>query len=98
MEPISSLPFSLYLLKTPCFARRERFVPESVRHSRALACKSPMSFLQSVTALRETLDIPSDVSVPAAVKLMTEMMGLPQHDAEGKGLPLPLQVSALVDP
>ena len=49
--------------------------------------------LRTVTALRWALDTPPRLSVPDAVKLMSEMMGLPCSSEAS----LPEQVEALVE-
>jgi hypothetical protein len=50
-----------------------------------------------VHALREQLDVPIELSLPGAVKHMSDIMGLPANAPDGKLIPLPVQVEALAE-
>lgn len=56
-----------------------------------------MSFLDVVAALRKQLDVPVEMSLPAAVSHMSELMGLPASAPDGKAIPLPVQAEALAE-
>ena len=58
----------------------------------------PLGFCEIVAALRQKLGMSSeDLSLPEAVRRMSELMGLPSIDANGKPVPLPEQVEALAE-
>ena len=56
-----------------------------------------MAFLQSVAALRKTLGVAAELTVPAAIASMTEQMGLAQRRDDGSFIPLPEQAMALME-
>ena len=56
-----------------------------------------MGFLEVVAELRQKLGVDAELSVPAAVNQMSEMMGLDTVVYPGKVVPLPLQVEALCE-
>lgn len=56
-----------------------------------------MAFTSNVSALRAALDIPPELSLPAAVHKMSRLMGLDIVDDDGDAVPLPLQVERLMD-
>ena len=58
----------------------------------------PLGFCEIVAALRQKLGMSSkDLTLPKAVRRMSELMGLPSIDANGKPVPLPEQVEALAE-
>ena len=55
-------------------------------------------FCEIVAALRQKLGMSSeDLTLPEAVRRMSELMGLPSIDANGKPVPLPAQAEALAE-
>ena len=56
-----------------------------------------MPFLEIVAALRQKLGVPETLTLPEAVRHMSELMGLPSIDPDGKPVPLPAQVEALAE-
>jgi len=57
----------------------------------------PLGFCEIVDALRQKLGILETLTLPEAVVCMSELMGLPSIDANGKPVPLPEQVEALAE-
>jgi len=57
----------------------------------------PLGFCEIVDALRQKLGILETLTLPEAVVRMSELMGLPSIDANGKPVPLPEQVEALAE-
>ena len=49
----------------------------------------PLGFCEIVDALRQKLGILETLTLPEAVRHMSELMGLPSIDANGKPIPLP---------
>ena len=56
-----------------------------------------MPFLEIVAALRKALGVPEALTLPEAVRHMSELMGLPTIDPDGKPIPLPAQAEALAE-
>ena len=54
-----------------------------------------MSFLDAVRALRQELGVPETMTVPDAIRHMSELMGLPVKNDAGAALTLPAQVEQL---
>ena len=53
--------------------------------------------LRAVNLLRSALDAPAELSVPAAVKFMSDLMGLSTEHSPERPMSLPEQVHALVE-
>lgn len=53
--------------------------------------------MRAVSALRSALDVPTSTPLPLAIQSMSSMMGLPTTDGEGRVIPLPEQVAALLE-
>jgi hypothetical protein len=56
-----------------------------------------MPFLDIAAGLRRQLDIDDSLPLPAAVRKMSELMGLPCVREDGSALPLPDQVESLCE-
>ena len=56
-----------------------------------------MPFCEIVAALRQKLGVPETLTLPEAVRHMSELMGLPSIDPDSKPVHLPAQVEALAE-